>query len=393
MLWGFGALCLGVLGLLGACAAGLLPERFAVNGPMAQMLFGRQIDAPADDEVRQVLHVPSGFEIELFATEVPGARMLHVTSRDDLLVSLPRDGAIAILQADRDGDGRSDGRRLLVTGLRRPHGLDIRGEWLYVAETDAVGRIGFDVETGRAVGSYERLVEGLPGGGNHWSRTLRFGPDEWMYVSVGSSCNVCEERDPRRATIVRYRPDGSGEEIFATGLRNAVGFDWRPEDGGLYATDNGRDLLGDHFPPCELNRVEEGAFYGWPYANGDRVVDPDLGAGHEDRVAASISPVFDFPAHNAPLGITFLGDRAPEALSGAALVALHGSWNRSRKDGYKVVSLHWEGDAIVSRDFVVGFERDEAVIGRPVDVAIDSAGSIYVSDDYAGAVYRVRVEP
>ncbi len=393
LLIGLTGLCACALALAGACAAGLLPERYAINGPMAQMLFGRQIDAPAQGEVGQVLHVPTGFEIGLFATEVPGARMLHVSGRGDLLVTLPRDGAVAILEADRDGNGQSDGRRLLVTGLRRPHGLDVRGEWLYVAETDAVGRIRFDAEAGRALGDYERLVEGLPGGGNHWSRTLRFGPDDWMYVAVGSSCNVCEERDPRRATIVRYRPDGSEEEIYATGLRNAVGFDWRPEDGSLYATDNGRDLLGDDFPPCELNRVEAGAFYGWPYANGDRVVDPDLGEGHEAEIAASVPPVFDFPAHNAPLGITFLGESAPEALRGAALVALHGSWNRTRKDGYKVVSLHWEDDTIASRDFVVGFLRDEEVIGRPVDVALDDEGSIYISDDYAGAIYRVRPSP
>lgn len=383
-----------VLGLatLAACAAGLFPERFAVNGPMGQILWGRQIDAPAEEDLGQVLRVPSGFQIELFATEIPNPRMLRLAPSGDLLVSLPRDGAVGLLEADRDGDGRSDGRRLLLTGLLRPHGIDFHGEWLYVAETDAIGRIRFDPASGRVEGSYERVVTTLPGGGNHWSRTLRFGPDGWMYVSVGSSCNVCEERDPRRAAVVRYRPDGSGEEIFATGLRNAVGIDWRPADGGMYVTDNGRDLLGDEFPPCELNRVEAGAFYGWPYANGDRIPDPDLGEGHDAEVSASRPPAFEFPAHNAPLGITFLGDRAPEGLQGAALVALHGSWNRSRKDGYKVVSLHWREDgSIVSRDFLVGFERDERVIGRPVDVAIDEGGAIYVSDDYASAIYRIRV--
>ncbi len=162
-------------------------------------------------------------------------------------------------------------------------------------------------------GAFERVVTGLPGGGNHWTRTLRFGPDGWMYVSIGSSCNVCVEKDGRRAALMRFRPDGSGEEVFATGLRNSVGFDWRPEDGQIYATDNGRDLLGDDFPPCELNRVEKGGFYGWPVANGDRVPDPDFGKGQEARIAASIPPVHGFRAHNAPLGMTFLRSRGVPA--------------------------------------------------------------------------------
>jgi glucose/arabinose dehydrogenase len=279
----------------------------------------------------------------------------------------------------------------LVEGLDRPHGLDLHDGWLYVAEGGAVGRLRFDPATRRTRGSYERVVSGLPSGGNHWSRTLRFGPDGWMYVSIGSSCNVCEEDDPRRATIVRYRPDGSAEEIVATGLRNAVGFDWRPATGELFATDNGRDLLGDDFPPCELNRIVQGGFYGWPYANGDNVADPDFGADHPERIRGAIPPEHGFRAHNAPLGIAFVrGDLAPPAYRDAALVALHGSWNRTEKDGYKVVSLHWEPDGrIVERDFLVGFEQEGDVIGRPVDVAEGPDGAFYVSDDYAGAIYRV----
>ncbi len=377
------------LAVAGACK--LLPERLVVNAPLAQLLWGRQIAPPDESRLGEVLRVPSGFEIGIFATELPNARMLRFTSRGDLIVSLPRDGAVALLEADRDGDGRADGRRILVSGLRRPHGIDVYEGWLYVAETDAVGRVEFDVDTGNVVGEYQRIVDSLPGGGNHWSRTLRFGPDGWMYVSVGSSCNVCEEANPRRAALLRFRPDGSDEEIYATGLRNTVGFDWRPQDGHLYGTDNGRDLLGDDFPPCELNRIESGGFYGWPYANGDRVADPDLGRGRAREIASSAVPVFHFPAHNAPLGISFLDADAPEPLQGAALVALHGSWNRSRKDGYKVVSLHWNRDgSIESRDFVVGFERNERVVGRPVDAALGPDGAIYISDDYASTIYRVR---
>lgn len=352
---------------------------------------GRGMGAPASESR---LRPPAGGTVSAFAADLPDARFMRFSDRGDLLVSLPRSGRVVLLQPDKDGDGVSDGRHEVLSGLNRPHGLDFHDGWLYVAETDAVGRVRFDAATGKASAPFERVVTGLPGGGNHWTRTLRFGPDGLMYLSIGSTCNVCLEKDRRRAAIVRYPPDGSGEEIFATGLRNSVGFDWRPEDGQIYATDNGRDLLGDDFPPCELNRIVRGGFYGWPFANGNRLPDPDFGKGQEARIAASIPPVHGFRAHNAPLGITFLrGEGVPPAYRGAALVALHGSWNRTRKDGYKVVSLHWGSDGrIDERDFLTGFlgATDDDVIGRPVDVAEGSDGSVYVSDDYAGTIYRVE---
>ena len=187
-----------------------------------------------------------------------------------------------------------------------------------------------------------------------------------------------------------YTPDGKFVDVYATGLRNSAGLDWRA-DGTLYATDNGRDLLGDDFPPCELNEIRQGGFYGWPFANGDRVPDPDFGAGREAVIAASIPPAFGFRPHNAPLGIVFLrSDKQLPEYRGDAIVALHGSWNRSHKDGYKVVALHWDADGTIrSRDFLTGFLKDENVIGRPAEVAEDADGAIYVSDDYANAVYRI----
>jgi glucose/arabinose dehydrogenase/cytochrome c553 len=380
-----------VLGV--AAGVALWPERFVVNAPVRHLIFGKGIEPPPEDELLARLRPPAGARVSRFATDLPNVRFLRLTPAGDLLASQPRAGRVVLLKADRDGDGRSDGRHEVVAGLDRPHGLDLHDGWLYVAETGAVGRIRFDAASGRAAGAFERVVTGLPAGGNHWTRTLRFGPDGWMYVSIGSSCNVCVEEDRRRATIVRYRPDGTGEEVFATGLRNAVGFDWRPEDGQIYATDNGRDLLGDDFPPCELNRVVRGGFYGWPVANGDRVPDPDLGPGQDARVAASIPPVHGFRAHNAPLGIAFLrGDGVPKEYRGAAVVALHGSWNRTKKDGYEVVSLHWEADGrVIERDFLTGFlgPTDDDLVGRPVDVAQGEDGSVYVSDDYAGSIYRV----
>lgn len=365
-----------------------------VSIPWKQLTGNAATDTATVD--RQ-LHTPAGFHVELFAGDIPNARWLAVTRRGDLLVSQPKHGRVSLLTADGDGDGRTDGQRVLIDGLTRPHGLFLHEDWLYIAESDSVGRVAFDHSDGRLAGSYRKIVTGLADSGNHWTKTIAMGPDNRVYLTSGSSCNVCVEEDPRRAAMMRFRPDGSDFEIFATGLRNAVGFDWSPKDGALYATDNGRDWLGDDFPPCELNRVEKGGFYGWPYANGNRVPDPDFGVGAGEevqrKIANSIPPVHDFPAHNAPLGIAFLrSPTQPADYRDAALVALHGSWNRSVKDGYKVVSLHWDEQGNIRReDFLWGFlgEDKKEVYGRPVAIAEDAGGNIYISDDYAGAIYRV----
>lgn len=383
-LWGLGI----GLAVLVACAL-LLPEKYAVNAPLRSLL-GRT--APVEESrFAQRVQVPDGFEISIFAEGIENARLMRFTRSGDLLVSSPRTRSILLVERDADGDGRSDGTRELLTDLYRPHGLDFLGDWLYVAQGESVARVRYDAERGEVVGEVETVVAGLPDDGNHWTKTLRFGPDGWMYVSLGSSCNVCEERDPRRAAIVRYRPDGTGEEIFATGLRNAVGFDWQPGTHALYATDNGRDFLGDDFPPCELNRAERGKFYGWPYVNGFGMPDPDLGGRDPERAAAAVPPAHGFAAHTAPLGITFYrGGAFPERYRGAAFVAQHGSWNRTRKSGYRVVLLEWgSAGRIRESDFATGFEVDEDVIGRPVDVAEGPDGSLYISDDYTGSIYRV----
>lgn len=373
---------------VGACRL-LLPERFAVNVPVRAAL-GWGISVP-EGVFRERMRVPAGFEIEVFASGIPGARFLRFTPAGDLLVSQPGEGQILRVTRDADGDGRADAVLPLLGGLRRPHGLDLRGDWLYVGVGDGVIRVRFDSSSGRVSGEPEAVVRGLPDGGNHWTKTIRFGPDGLLYLTMGSSCNECEETDPHRAAMMRYRPDGSNEEIYATGLRNAVGFDWRPGTGALYATDNGRDLLGDDRPPCELNRIERGGFYGWPYVTGDGRLDPDLGDRAGARAAPARLPAHAFGAHVAPLGMTFYrGSGFPARYRGAAFVAQHGSWNRSRKSGYKVVALEWADDGTIREsDFVTGFERDEDVIGRPVDVTEGLDGALYVSDDFAGAIYRI----
>jgi glucose/arabinose dehydrogenase len=372
-----------------------LPERYAINVPLASVVGPAPVASA--DEVIAALRLPRDFTLTRFASDLNNARLLRLTRRGDVVVSQPREGRVSLLLADANGDGVTDGSSVLVNGLDRPHGLALRDGYLYVAEMTAVGRIRFD-ESSRAVsGSFERVIEGLPRGGNHWTRTIGFGPDGFLYLTVGSSCNVCIEDDPRRAAISRYDPSTWRGSVFASGLRNSVGFAWRTVGEGaaatheLMATDNGRDLLGNDFPPCELNQVVEGGFYGWPFANGTKIADPDLGAGHDREIAASLPPVHSFAAHNAPLGIAFLeSSSTPEGYRGAALVALHGSWNRTTKDGYKVVSLHWDASGgITQRDFLTGFLENETVIGRPVDIAQAADGSIYISDDLGGSVFKV----
>jgi len=337
------------------------------------------------------IQLPNGFSMGIYAANVANARVIRFTRSGDLLVANPSLDKIVILGRDKNGDGQADSNTLLMDGLNGPNGLDFFEDWLYIAETDAIGRVKFDHEAGETRGEYERIVTGLPAGGNHWKKTLRFGPDGLMYVAMGSSCNVCIEEDKRRAALVRYQPDGTGEEIIAEGLRNSAGFDWSPADGQIYATDNGRDLLGDDFPPCELNRIEQGNHYGWPFANGNKIPDPDFGEGNEAIISSSVPPVHGFKAHNAPLGIEFVrGDALPPEYRGAAIVALHGSWNRSEKDGYKVVSLHWDDEGnVTERDFVSGFLKEDQVIGRPAEVTQGPDGAFYISDDYVGAIYRV----
>ncbi len=366
------------------------------------------VPSPTPQQVSQRLQVPAGFTISVYARDMPGVRFLRVTAVGDIVVSRPRAGEIALLPRDSNHPAQAKPPRVLLSGLSRPHGIDIHDGWLYVAETDAIGRVRFDELSGELKGDYRHIVTGLTGNGNHWSKTVRIGPDNHLYLAQGSTCNVCEERDKRRATIMRFKLDArsgdiddSGGEIYATGLRNSVGIDWAPWDQQLYATDNGRDLLGDDFPPCELNRIVQGGFYGWPYINGVGVPDPDMGGGDrgkggEDLLATAQSPVFGFRAHTAPLGIHFLrGAKRPESADPeqwqrVALVALHGSWNRSSPDGYKVVALHWRDDGSIEQtDFVAGFEFDGDVIGRPVDIDEGPDGAIYISDDYAGAIYRV----
>lgn len=369
--------------LLLSCRVVYLPFGYTLN------FAPRAGEAMSEAALSTRIRAPRGFSIHTFARNLPNARWMAMIDTGDIVLSRPRAGEVVLVQRDADGDGVSDGSRVLLTDLDRPHGLALHAGHLYVAETGGVFRVPFDAPQGVVSGEREVIIDDLPPGGNHWTRSINFGPDGKLYVSVGSTCNVCIEDDPKRAAMLRYNADGSGYEVYATGLRNSVGFAWQPGTDRLFATDNGRDLLGDDFPPCELNQVVEGGFYGWPFANGAKIPDPDFG-GNIERVEASIAPVYGFAAHNAPLGITFYdGDTFPKRYHGAAFVALHGSWNRSTKDGYKVVAVWVDERQARAEDFIVGFEEDEDVVGRPVDLKVGPDGALYLSDDFAGVIYRI----
>ena len=371
------------------CIAWLFwPNWLAVNGPILSVLTGKMAEVPSSETVSARLKLPDGYKIGVYADGLANVRVMALTSEGDIIVSLPRLGEIALVKADLDGDGRSDGTVNLLTDLNRPHGITIKDNYLYVAENDQISRFVFDAGSQTVTGDQEVIFKGLPEGGNHWTRTMAFGPDERLYVTAGSSCNVCLETENYRATMLVMDADGSNFSVFATGLRNSVGFDWHPLTGALYATDNGRDLLGDDTPNCELNHVVEGGFYGWPFAYDDNVIDESMGRGHEAKVATAIAPAHGFGAHRAPLGMRFI--KGDGYLQNNALVALHGSWNHSELVGYKVVSLIFDDDgSIMEQDFITGFEQDGDVIGRPVDILEGQDGAIYVTDDYTGVIYRV----
>jgi len=359
---------------------------------MLNVMTGMGGEEVTEDLARQRFKVPEGFRLSVFVSDLPGVRFMRHTSAGDLLVTRPHRGDVLLLRKDSNRDGKPDGVETLLSDLKRPLGLDIYNDWLYIGESNQIIRVPFQQQSGVVSGAVEVLVTGLTDDGNHPLKTIRIGTDDKLYLSQGSTCNVCEEEDERRATMMRFNVDGSEGEIIATGLRNSVGFDWSPWDGGLYATDNGRDLLGDDYPPCELNRIEAGKFYGWPYLNGDNETDPDMGPDPFSDQRNGVPPAHAFRAHNAPLGISFIdSSNWPNDYERSALVALHGSWNRSEPDGYKVVSLHWDGATIEEKDFLTGFNIDSNIVGRPVDVAQAPDGSVYISDDYSGTIFRVEV--
>ena len=353
------------------------------------------LNQSADTVNNSAFSLPAGFEVDIVAEDLGYARFILVTNNNDLIVSIADIGQILLLQ-DSDGNGTTETHRILIEGLNGPQGLAFDGDWLYFSESDKVSRVLFDHSSATIVGEIETLISDLPYALIHRAKIIGISPDRKLHIGVGSPCNVCEPEDPRYAAMLRAELDGSNPQILATGLRNTVGFDWAPWSGELYATSNSRDLLGDDFPPDDLNLIVEGGFYGWPYYHGDNVPDPEFGDKRPELAAVAIPPAHKFRAHNAPLGIHFVEEYEdmPEYFDRTALVALHGSWNRSTLDGYKVVSLHWDSDGnITRRDFLSGFITADGVLGRPVAIAQDQQGRFYITDDLGGRIYRVQYRP
>ncbi len=341
------------------------------------------------------LKLPAGFSVSVFAKDLSGPRVLTWDPSDTLLVSIPSQGKIVALP-DKNHDGVSDETVTVMELMNKPHGLAFRVNnriEFYIAEEDEVAVYDYDPKSFRAGG--KRSIMQLPTGGNHVTRTIGFGPDGRLYVVIGSSCNVCIEKDERRTKIFSLKPDGTDLKEVASGLRNSVFFTWHPVTRQLWATEMGRDLIGDDIPPDEINIITEGKFYGWPYCYGKNVLDKNFDASDiaKERCTNAQASYIDIPAHSAPLGLTFIPSSSnwPQSYWNNLFVSYHGSWNRSVPTGYKVVryKLDEQGNYLGVEDFLTGWLAKDGALGRPVDLLFDKNGTLYVSDDKAGVIYRV----
>lgn len=388
-------------------------------------LISKGLPLPPADEAAQRLQVPPGFAVRIFADNLPQRPRFMAFGPDGwLYVSLMNSGQIARLP-DRNGDGRADATEIVAGGLNLPHGLEWRDGWLYVAEGDRIERLR-DGDGNGSLETRQLVTDNIPAPVGHSSRTLHFGPDGKLYVSAGSSCNVCEESDPRRAAILRFNPDGSipADNPFATdtderrrplwawGLRNSVDFLWTP-GGELWANHNGSDGLGDDLPPEEIViPVQRGAWHGWPYCytpgvgvvSGPEVQDTRMALPDGLTCDQAVAARFTAPAHSAPLGMTLgAGTLFPPAYRQSLFVAYHGSWNTTaaniRDCKVERIVLNEAGQPIAAEPFVSGFRApgkpcgDAATYGRPADVIFGPEGAMYISDDKGMRVYRVIPVP
>lgn len=357
-------------------------------------------DAPAQNQAPQAppkpaeLKAPSGFKVTVFAEDVTNGRLMAVGPDGVLFVARQSKGDVVALP-DRNKDGRADSMEIVASGLTRPHSVAFNKGYLYIATNPAVLRVKYS--GGKALGTPEKVVDLPVSTTSHWTRTIGFGRDGKMYVAIGSSCNSCEEEDARRTTIMQYNADGSGGRPYAFGLRNAIGFDWDPRTGILWADDMGQDGLGEDFPPDEINRIEEGKHYGFPYFVGNNQPNTDLkDAKKSMKPEECVPPAYALQSHLSPIGLAFYkGRKFPEPYRSSMYVALHGSSPRARKDkiGYKVVRVVMQGGRITGvEDFVTGFVEGDQVLGRPAGLVTGTDGAFYISDDNKGFIYRVSYE-
>lgn len=370
------------------------------------------------DNPAAVLNLPKGFKAQVFAKVSPagseyfrGPRFMAFDSAGNLYLSLGMDDKVVMLP-DRNKDGIADEVVTVAENLNAPQGLAFVGDQLLIANQDGVVKLEQKNGHWPAIG-VTPLIKGLATG-HHTLKTIKLGPDGFLYINVGSSCNVCNEDDPTRATILRYTTDGkpagslvtvgrhAPSALWASGLRNSQGFTWNPIGGGMYATDNGADMrsdkkggkVNDELPPEHLNKIEPGAHYGWPHCWGNQYTDPNF-PGADGFCKTTQSPAITFDSHSTPLGITFLDKTAfPAEYKNDAIVALHGSWNREEPSGYKLVRVKFkDAKPVEVVDFATGWLRKQGAQvnswGRPVDVIVGTDGALYVSDDRAGMIYRI----
>ena len=333
------------------------------------------------------LVVPPGFKISVFASGLIGARLMTVSPEGVLLVARRRTHEVVALP-DKNKDGIAE-PEVILTGQTNAHSLAFRGGYLYIATTPAVMRVRWT--NGAPDGTPSVFVD-LPTStpAVHTSRTINFGPDGRLYVSIGSSCDVCTEGDPRRTTIQVYDADGKGRP-FATGLRNANGFDFDPSTGRLWAGDNGQDGLGPDFPPDEINLVEEGKHYGFPFFIGNNRPNPTPVTESVPASLSAVAPALELPAHVASTDLRFYtGTQFPAAYRNAMFLAMHGSTTIPVKVGYKVIRVRMkDGRPDGFEDFVTGWLKDDVVSGRPAGLATGADGALYISDDNKGFIYRI----
>lgn len=338
------------------------------------------------------LDLPEGFEIKVFARGVDGARSMAMGDNGTLFVGTRNENTVYAIQ-DTDGDYNAEKIMVLDT-MAVPNGVAMRNGDLYVAQVDRLWKYPAIEDNLGDNPKKELIYDDYPDAFHHGWKYIAFGPDDKLYAPVGAPCNICDSTvvDERFATITRMDPDGSNREIVARGVRNSVGFTWHPDSGNLWFTDNGRDMMGDDIPPCELNRVTEvGQHFGYPFCHGGTVKDPEFG---DQRPCSDFAePALQLGAHVAPLGIKFYtGKMFPNTYNGKAFVAEHGSWNRSEKAGYRVMmATIEEGQVVDYEPFIEGWLDDatQKVTGRPVDILWLKDGSMLVSDDYGDAIYRV----
>jgi len=358
---------------------------FLINPWLA---FARQSNY---QDILKQLHLPAGFTLSIYSDNIPNARSLALGDNGVVFVGTGSESTVYAVE-DSDGDGTADKRHIIATDLNMPNGVAYKGGALYVAEINRIIR--FDhidqnlSNPPRPVVVYDKF----PSDQHHGWKYLRFGPDNKLYTAVGAPCNICNPEKPIYGSLVRLNPDGSDFEIIARGIRNTVGFDWQPETNSLFFTDNGRDYLGDDLPPDELNKWSvAGEHFGYPYCHGGDIPDPEFAADKKCRQFTA--PAWKFKAHMAPLGLRFYrGNQFPGEFKNQLFVAQHGSWNRSELHGYRVALVKFkQGLPVSEQEFISGWlTKDGEVLGRPVDILEMPDGSLLISDDKLGVIYKVE---